>query len=217
MSFSNLDLAQKKFLAKYLKSGRELAQKAVQNAKEAAAANEALEEQRAFRKELEVVVAEFKQLKTMSFPDKGDIEKQVAGMIRTAAELSKAREHRRAENTLRDARARMTAARIGVDAAAAKDIRPADIEVMLATPDGIRQLDSMIDNLTDDVPPRVMKDLLRARFGLGERILQSTAARENSLVDKAKHGAMLDTKSPKLKKYWAEIMAEIEAEDAANN
>lgn len=217
MSFANLDLAQKKFVAKYTKSGRELAQKAVQKAKEAAATNEALEDQRQFRKELEVVVAEFKQLKTMSFPDKADIEKQVTGMIKSAAEMSKEREHRRAENTLRDARARITAARIGVDAAAAKDIRPADIEVMLATPDGIRQLDSMIDNLTDDVPPRVMKDLLRARFGLGERILQSTSARENSLVDKAKHGAILDTKSPKLKKYWAEIMAEIEAEEAANN
>lgn len=157
-------------------------------------------------KRLKIIVKEFKALQKLSYPEKKRKDAAIREDIEKAAKFIEGGDFTLADRAMDSAEADIAGARIGMDAKAAKDLKPADLKVLLKTQDGRAQLDSIVANLDDTVPPKVMQSILEARFGIGRRIVQDATDRENSMMDKAKHGAMLDTDSPKLKKYYKQLM-----------
>lgn len=174
-----------------------------------------------YRKRLMGLEKKFLGLQKMSFPDKDTISTRIQDKIDFARSAIEQGEFPRTMALIRDADTLITGAKVGVDAGSAKDLKPADLKVLMATKEGQLQLDSIVDNLSDDVPPKVMQSILEARFELGRISSQDTSDREGSMMDQAKHGAMLDTDSPKLKKIYREMMekkrAEENAQDAPEN
>lgn len=162
---------------------------------------------------LKAAQSEFAALQKLAFPEKKPISAKISDLFeRAQSEINKG-EFGDAERLIDAADATMAAARIGVDAKAAKDLKPADLKVLMKTKDGRAQLDAIVDNLTDDVPPNVMMSILEARFSIDRRLFTNTSDRESSMLDKAKHGAMLDTDSPKLKKFYKKLMDKKSAEE----
>ena len=157
--------------------------------------------------------AEFAALLKLAFPEKKVVGAKINDLLTRAKGEIDTGEFDAAERLIDEAEAAIAGARVGVDAKAAKDLKPADLKVLMKTKDGQAQLDAIVDNLTDDVPPNVMMSILEARFSLDRRLFQNTYDRENSMLDKAKHGAMLDTDSPKLRKFYKKLMDKQKAEE----
>lgn len=155
----------------------------------------------------------FANVMKLAFPDKKTVGAKIQAVIDNAQARIDTGEFSTALRLIDTAQTLVAGARVGIDANAAKDLKPADLEVLMKTKDGRAQLDSIVDNLTDDVPPNVMMSILEARFSLGRKLFQNTSDREGSMLDKAKHGAMLETDSPKLKKLYKKLMDRQAAKD----
>ncbi len=163
-------------------------------------------------KRLEGLKDEFKSLQKLKFPEKKRKSADILDDMKNAAAKIKEGEFQLADRAMDQAEADMASARLGLDAKAAKDLKPADLKVLLKTQEGRAKLDAIVNNLNDDVPPKVMMNILEARFGAGVRIVQDATDRDSGMMDKAKHGAMLDTDSPKLKKYYKKLIDQRKAD-----
>ena len=207
-----LEKSERIFVADFDPKKAEIALKTIQSAFAKASASVAGETKNTGAR-LAKAKTEFAALLKLAFPEKKVVGAKINDLLTRAKHEIDTGEFDAAERLIDEAKATMAGARVGVDAKAAKDLKPADLKVLMKTKDGQAQLDAIVDNLTDDVPPNVMMSILEARFSIDRRLFTNTSDRENSMLDKAKHGAMLDTDSPKLKKFYKKLMDKREAEE----